>query len=92
MQPKVLTIAKTLAKLNIPVQIHTKYTGPDPYEMLSCAELLEKEIAPKKCWSEWSSGCYKPITSKEGQAEHDRLVKEIHKYINPKAPVSKIKI
>ena len=31
---------------------------------------------------EWSSGGYKPYSSKEGREEHDYLVKEIYKIIN----------
>ena len=59
-----------------------KYTSPDVYEMLTCAELLKNNITPKKCWSDWGSGGYKPHTSIEGKKEHDIIVKEIYKLIN----------
>jgi len=61
-----------------------KYTSPDAYELETCAELFEQGIVPKKCWSEWGSGGYKPYTSKEGREEHDKLIKEIYKLIHDK--------
>lgn len=64
--------------------IDEKYTSPDAYEMLSCAELLQKGLKPKKCFSDWGSGGYTPYTSKEGKQEHDYLVREIYKIINVK--------
>ncbi len=61
-----------------------KYTSPDAYEMLACANLLKNGIKPHKCWSEWGSGGYKPYTSKEGKAEHDKLLSEINTIIKQK--------
>ena len=58
-----------------------EYTSPDAYELLSCAELLSKEIIPKKCWSEWGSGGYSPYNSKEGKQEHDSIMSEINSII-----------
>lgn len=61
-----------------------KYTGPDVYQLLDCAELLTQGIKPLMCHSDWGSGCYAPYTSKEGQLLHDELVNEIHKLIKNK--------
>lgn len=61
-----------------------KFTGPDVYQLLNCANQLDREEKPTRCFSEWGSGCYTPYTSKEGRAEHDYLVKEIYKIINSK--------
>jgi hypothetical protein len=52
--------------------------------MKYCADLLSKEIKPTRCFSEWSGGGYKPYSSKEGQEEHDYLVREIYKLIKSK--------
>jgi hypothetical protein len=59
-----------------------KYTSPDASQMKYCADMLSRELKPLQCWSEWSSGGYKPYSSKEGRAEHNYLVKEIYKIIN----------
>ena len=59
-----------------------KFTSPDVYQMLSCANELQRGNKPSRCFSEWGSGGYKPYTSKEGREEHDYLVKEIYKIIN----------
>lgn len=64
--------------------IDEKYTSPDAYQMLYCADMLSKELKPLQCFSDWSSGGYKPYTSKEGQNEHDYLFHEIYKIINSK--------
>lgn len=61
-----------------------KYTSPDAYEMISCAELISQGKIPYKCFSEWGSGGYKPYTSKEGKIEHDYLLSEIYKIIKSK--------
>jgi len=58
-----------------------KFTSPDASYMKRCADMLHKEIKPIRCWSEWSSGGYKPYNSKEGREEHDYLVLEIYKII-----------
>jgi hypothetical protein len=58
-----------------------KYTSPDAYELKYCAELLEKNIKPTRCWSEWGSGGYRPYSSKEGREEHNSIVDEISKII-----------
>lgn len=65
-------------------EIEGKYTGPDVYELLYVADQLDKNIKPTKCWSDWSSGCYKPFDSREGNAEHIKLMKEINDIINEK--------
>lgn len=59
-----------------------KYTSPDASQMKYCADMISKGLKPSQCWSEWSSGGYKPYSSKEGREEHDYLVKEIYKIIN----------
>lgn len=59
-----------------------KFTSPDASYMKHCADLLSKGIKPENCWSEWSSGGYKPYTSKEGFDEHESLIKEIYNIIN----------
>ncbi len=59
-----------------------KYTCPDAYQLKVCAEMIEKEMKPLRCWSEWGSGGYKPYSSREGREEHDYLVTEIYKIIN----------
>ncbi len=64
--------------------IDEKYTSPDAYEMLNCANILMNNQKPNRCWSEWGSGGYSPYTSKKGKEEHDVLVKEIYLLINKK--------
>ncbi len=60
-----------------------KYTGPDPYQLLGFVTLYEEGVIPTRVpWSDWSSGCYKPYTSKEGREEHELILKEISKVIN----------
>jgi hypothetical protein len=59
-----------------------KFTSPDASQMKYCADMISKGLKPQQCWSEWSSGGYKPYSSKEGREEHDYLVKEIYKIIN----------
>ena len=59
-----------------------KFTSPDASQMKYCADMISKGLNPQQCWSEWSSGGYKPYSSKEGREEHDYLVKEIYKIIN----------
>ena len=59
-----------------------KFTSPDASQIKYCADMISKGLKPKQCWSEWSSGGYKPYYSEEGRAEHDYLVKEIYKIIN----------
>ena len=59
-----------------------KFTSPDASQMKYCADMISKDSKPQQCWSEWSSGGYKPYSSKEGREEHDYLVKEIYKIIN----------
>lgn len=61
-----------------------KFTGPDPYQFLMVANMLERGEKPKQCFSDWGSGCYKPYTSKEGREEHDAIIKEVYKIINGK--------
>ena len=63
-------------------EIDGKYTAPDVYELLACAELIDKGIKPSKCWSDWGSGAYKPYSSREGRNEHNSLILEIYKIIN----------
>ena len=60
----------------------TKFTCPDVYQMLDCADTLRKGDNPQRCFSEWGSGGYKLYSSKEGKEEHDELVTEIYKIIN----------
>jgi len=64
--------------------IDDKYTSPDAYELLTCAQLLEKEKIPTKCFSEWGSGGFKPYNSVEGRKEHDYLVIQIYEIITSK--------
>lgn len=59
-----------------------KYTSPDAHQLEACADLLKVGKVPSQCWSEWSSGGYKPYSSKEGRDEHDSLVKEVYSIIN----------
>lgn len=61
-----------------------KYTGPDVYALLNVANQLDRNIKPTRCWSDWSSGCYKPYSSKEGQQEHGEIMKEVNFIINGK--------
>jgi len=61
-----------------------KYTSPDAYQMLYCADMLNHGQKPIRCFSEWGSGGYKPYSSREGREEHDYLVKEVYKIINGK--------
>jgi len=61
-----------------------KYTGPDPYQLVYCAEQLKNGLYPTRCFSEWSSGCYKNISSKDGFDEHQKIVLEVYAIINSK--------
>lgn len=62
--------------------IEEKYASPDAYELLACAKRLEKDEKPFRFpFSEWSSGGYKPYSSKKGREEHDFLLKEIEKQL-----------
>lgn len=61
-----------------------KYTSPDAYQLLYCADMLNHGQKPIRCFSEWGSGGYKPYSSKEGREEHDLLVKEVYKIVNGK--------
>jgi hypothetical protein len=62
--------------------LDAKYTSPDAHQIQSAAILLSNGIIPSRCFSEWSSGGYKPYSSKEGREEHDSLVKEVYSIIN----------
>ncbi len=64
--------------------IDEKYTSPDAYEMLYCANELNNNKIPIQCFSEWGSGGYNPYTSKEGKEEHDYLRSKIYDLINKK--------
>lgn len=64
---------------------YEKYTSPDASMMRYCADMLNEEKKPERCFSEWGSGGYEPYTSKEGKEEHDYLVKEIYKIIDKKS-------
>ncbi len=70
---------------NFETEADDKYTSPDVYQLLSCAELIESGIQPLQCHSSWESGGYKPYVSKEGRAEHDMLVKEVYKIIHKRS-------
>ncbi len=59
-----------------------KYTSPDAFQMKYAADSISKDMKPLQCWSEWSSGGYRPYSSREGRAEHDNLLKEIYQIIN----------
>ena len=59
-----------------------RYTSPDTYELLTAADLLSQGIKPKKCFSDWGSGGYKPYLSKEGREEHDAIIKDIYRIIH----------
>lgn len=64
---------------------YEKYTSPDASMLRYCADMLNQEKIPQqRPFSQWSSGGYKPYTSKEGKEEHDYLVKEIYKIIDKK--------
>lgn len=58
-----------------------KFTSPDASQLKYCADMISKNLKPKQCWSKWSSGGYIPYFSKEGEEEHDYLVKEIYKIL-----------
>jgi len=61
-----------------------KYTSPDAYQLLDCADTLASGLKPDRCNSSWEGCGYKPYSSKEGREEHDFLVTEIFKIINEK--------
>lgn len=61
-----------------------KYTSPDASMLKYCSDLLKDGIKPTHCFSEWSSGGYKPYTSTEGFELHNELVKEVCGIINNK--------
>jgi len=58
-----------------------KYTSPDVYEMLYCADILLQNKKPDRCFSEWGCGGYIPYTSWDGRNEHDGLIVEIYTII-----------
>lgn len=60
-----------------------KYTGPDPYSLIACANNLRSGHTLYESNSDWGSGCYKPYTSEEGKKEHDYIVIKIHSFIYP---------
>lgn len=64
--------------------VEDKYTSPDASMMKYCSEQLKNGIKPTRCFSEWSSGGYKPYTSVEGMELHNQLVKEVYQIINNK--------
>lgn len=68
------------------------YTGPDPSCMEAWANQITAGIIPDRApFSEWGSGCYRPIHSKEGRAEHDRIISEISAYLrNGRKPCSEL--
>ena len=61
-----------------------KYTCPDVYEMLRCANMLNENQKPNNCFSEWGCGGYFPYTSKEGELEHDYIINKIYFLSNVK--------
>jgi hypothetical protein len=56
-----------------------EWNSPDAYELERCIRELETGVILKAPFSEWGSGGYYPYTSKEGQKEHDEILKEIKK-------------
>ena len=54
------------------------YASPDANELKYCADLLENNEIPIRCFSEWSSGGYKPYSCKIAQNYHDDLVKSVN--------------
>lgn len=60
----------------------TKYTSPDAYSLLNCADMLNHGQIPKRCWSKWSSEGYEPYSTLEGREEHDYLVRTIYTLIS----------
>lgn len=56
-----------------------KYASPDASMLKGAADLLMAGQMPKRCWSEWGSGGYRPYASAEGRLEHDALVAELSK-------------
>ena len=59
-----------------------KYTGPDVYALLNVANQLDQNIKLTRCCSYWSSGCFKPYASFDGQNEHAKIMTEINDIIN----------
>lgn len=57
------------------------YTSPDAHELQYCADMLEADRIPSRCWSEWGCGGYKPYSSEKGRTEHDYLVQTINNLI-----------
>lgn len=57
-----------------------KYTGPDPYQLIAAADLIESGRKPIRCWSDWGSGCYGPYSDREGRKLHDEILSEIGSY------------
>jgi len=57
-----------------------KYTNFDVRSLLACADKLSKGEKPGRCASSWKCSCaYEPRWSKEGEAEHDEMMREIYK-------------
>lgn len=52
--------------------------------MIACANSLDMDIVPDKCFSDWRCGGYLPYTTENGKKEHDSIMSEIYKLINNK--------
>ena len=52
--------------------------------MITCANLLDMDIVPDKCFSDWVCGGYTSHTSEKGKKEHDLIMSEIYMLINNK--------
>ncbi len=61
-----------------------EYTSPDAHQLLNAANCLKVGILPKRVWSEWGSGGYKPYNDKQGKEWHDKLLEEISNLTNTK--------
>ena len=52
-----------------------EWNGPDSAELEFFATVVKSGKQPDRVpWSMWGSGCYKPFSSKEGEAEHKKLL------------------
>ena len=51
---------------------------PDASMLRACADVLAQGKKPSHFFSQWSSGGYKPYSSKEGREEHDEIVSKLY--------------
>jgi len=60
---------------NDPFTAEHRYNGPDPFELEATAQSLRDGVPLSRLpFSEWGSGCYRPIQSTKACTLHDSLI------------------